>query len=194
MILEPRILHIFVICQLAVDLHPSVSKRDVLKIHKSGSHTRHWACVAREHKVATAQLGIYHLIAMLLHAHREGHAAIFQFAIQLLQPCARGVLCIFHPFSRLVAMITHIRGPSTPHFEPESVAKALCGVHSMTHTGTHKRRIGLRDGAITVCHNVMRRQMTVSGIYGNFCLIIDLTLRFRALRQYQNGHNDRYIQ
>ena len=164
MVFKPIVLHVVAIGYLALYLHPSVSKRDVLKIDKSGTHLRKRTGVVRLRVVAHSETVVHQWRRTLFHAHRQIHSAILHLSIKLLQPYCVGMMPLHCRCIDGLVILRIFRLITSHKVGTETIAEPLAQVKILQCLDAKLNRLWLRKRPATVGHHKIWRKVAAAGI------------------------------
>ena len=168
-VFEPIVLLIFAVGNFALNLHPTVSKRNVLEVDKPGAHFRYGSRIVRLREVARAEFGVEQRRMQFFHTCREIYAAILDLRIQLLKPDSRGTLAAQRRLAvGIDASVVGVGGVSRNGVDAKGIAKPSRKVQIFGSLQSKRRRLALSDHATAVRHYIIRRKLTVADRSENF--------------------------
>ena len=188
-VFEPAILHVFPIGYFPLYLHPSVGKRDVLEIHKTGTDLRHRTGIVRLDIVARAQFVVEQRRSALFHAYGKKHAPIFHFPVKLLQPNGRGMLPLRGRCLRSLIILLKRRSMAGDAFHAESIAETTRQIKFLFRFQLQRKSLWLRQNAAIPRHHVRRGKISASGISRNRTFIDKRSLCAGGYRRQRHKQN-----
>ena len=192
MVFKPIVLHVVAIGYLALYLHPSVSKRDVLKINKTGTHLRKRTGVVRLRVVAHSETVVHQWRRALFHAHRQIHSAILHLSIKLLQPYCIGMMPLHCRCIDGLVILRIFRLITSHKVGTETIAESLAQVKILQRLDAKLNRLWLRKRSATVGHHKIWRKVAAAGIRAHRAF--NLQWRFRrchsdSRKRYKRGND-----
>ena len=164
MIFQPIVLHIFPIRDFTLNLHPTVGKWYVLKIHETDTHFRNRTGIIRLDEIAYPKTAVKQRRCPLLHTCHQKHATIFHFGIQLLQPYGSRFSSNWLHFARLhiIMHIVNLARSTCNEISSKGIAEPPRQIQIFPGFFPKIHSLGLRDHTTIIRHYIIGSQTGIA--------------------------------
>ena len=134
-VLEPFVIQLTEVTELALQLHPALSERDVLKVYETSSQAYRRTGVVAPHEVTAAQPAVDDWRGFIILARHSIDAAVLGYQVGLLDPYPCGMLLLILELAiTLVTLIACTGCVTAPNFDARAPSKTLVGVSAVNQT------------------------------------------------------------
>ena len=140
MVLEPLVVQLAEVAELALDLHPPAGERDVLEVDETGTQAHGRARIVAPHEVTAAQRGVDDGWGFIRLSRHGKNAAVLGREIGFLNPCPGRMLLLHLKLAIAhMALIARAGGVTGPGSEPRAPWEALSLVDVVPQRGWRHR-------------------------------------------------------
>ena len=165
-VLEPLVVKLAEVAELAVKLHPPLGKRDILVVDETSPKSHRRTGVAAPHEVAAAASIIDDGRGFVGLPHNNLDAAVFSPDIGLLEPYPGRMLLLYLKLSvTLITLIASAGSIAASGVQSGSPGETLTLVPIFGYVSIDQSRILLGNGTAIVGGDIVRRQLAVDCIH-----------------------------